>query len=427
MKKKGLLFGFTVLLLVLLWPASAALADGPTVYLDGGQIFVEEDVILEPGETFDGDLGVFDGDLIVPQGSGVRGDVFVVDGDVRIGGWIEGDLAVTGGDLLVETSGRVDGDTVSMAGDGDVAGRVRGDLSSLFGDLDLRSSAVVEGDLMVLSGSLSREEGARVMGEAVPEIRLPRVPVVPEVPEIPEIPPVPEVPRVPIRPQPSTVGQRVGNFFARSFSAGLMSLLLVGAGLLAVVIWPRRTGRVAECIRLMPAQSFGLGLLTFLVAAGLEALAAVLMIVVIMVAAALISTIILIPIGLLLILLALLLLLPVPLAMLGGMVLGWVGLAEVVGRKVVSLLKGGEVKPLGAVLLGLLITVPLVAVLWVLKPVCCAWPFAILLVSVGLGSVVHTRFGRQSCNQAAAAVADEPLPAEAMDEEAGQPDEPPGD
>jgi hypothetical protein len=423
-KKKGLWFGFLVLLLVLLWPASAVLADGPTVYTDEGQIFVDEDVSLEPGEIFEGDLGVFNGDLVVPEGSGVRGDVFVVDGDARVAGWVEGSLAVTGGDLILEAGARVDGDTVSLAGDGDVAGRVRGDLSSLFGDLDLRSSAVVEGDLMVLSGSLSREDGARIMGEAVPEIRLPRVP---RVPDVPEMPAVPDLPRVPIRPQPPTVAQRVGDFFARSFSAGLMSLLLVGAGLLVVFLWPRQAGRVAECIRLMPAQSFGLGLLTFLVAAGLEALAAVLMIVVIMIAAALISTIILIPIGLLLILIAVLLLLPVPLGLLGGIVLGWVGLAEVVGRKVVSLLKGGEVKRLGAVLLGLLVTVPLVAILWVLKPVCCAWPFAILLVSVGLGSVVHTRFGRQPCQQAQAPAGDGPLPPEAMDEEAGQPDEPPAD
>jgi cytoskeletal protein CcmA (bactofilin family) len=409
-KKKGLWFGLTVLVLVLLWPVSAVLADGPSIYMDGGQIFVEEDVSLEPGEVFDGDLGIFNGDLIVPEGSGVRGDVFVVDGDARVAGWIEGDLAVTGGDLILGAGARVDGDTMSLGGHGDMAGRVRGDLSSLFGDLALRSSAVVEGDLMVLSGSLSREDGARVVGESVPEIRMPRVPEVP------------------------TVGHRVGNFVGRVFSAGLMSLLLVGAGLLVVFIWPRHTNRVAECIRLMPAQSFGLGLLTFLVAAGVEALAAVLMIVVIMVAAALISTIILIPIGLLLILIALLLLLPVPLGMLGGMVLGWIGLAEVVGRKIVSLLKGGEVKPLGAVFLGLLVTVPLVAILWVLEPVCCAWPFAVVLVSVGLGSVVHTRFGRQSCQQGRTpagagqdAGGDEPLPAEAMDEEAGQPDEPPAD
>jgi hypothetical protein len=45
---------------------------------------------------------------------------------------------------------------------------------------------------------------------------------------------------------------------------------------------------------------------------------------------------------------------------------------------------------------------------------------------VGLGAVFHTRFGRQSCNQAKTAAAPaEVLPAEAMDEEAGEPDLPP--
>jgi hypothetical protein len=193
---------------------------------------------------------------------------------------------------------------------------------------------------------------------------------------------------------------------------------------LIVFIWPRPTRRVSECISAMPVQSFVLGLLTFLIAAVLEAFAAVLLILIVLVAAALISTVILIPVGLLLILLSVLVLLPVPLALMGGMVLGWVALAELVGQKLGKLLRGGAIQPLGATLLGLLITVPVAALLWVLRPACCAWPFIVLLTSVGLGAVFHTRFGRQDCNQAKAAET-EVLPAEAMDEEAGAPDLPP--
>jgi hypothetical protein len=174
----------------------------------------------------------------------------------------------------------------------------------------------------------------------------------------------------------------------------------------------------------MPVQSFGLGLLTFLIAAGLEALATVLMILVILIAAALISTVILIPVGLLLILLSILLLLPVPLALAGAMVLGWVGLAQVIGQQVFKLLKSGYVRPLGAVLVGLLVTVPLAAILWIVQPACCAWPFVVLLTSVGLGAVFHTRFGRQNCQQPGPPAGPELLPAAAMDEETGQPDGP---
>jgi hypothetical protein len=291
---------------------------------------------------------------------------------------------------------------------------------------------VVEGDLMVVSGDLTRDAGARILGEELPDVRLPQLPLLSERRSLPEVRETPqlEVPRV-LTPQP-TAGRRLANFVGRVVTAGLMSLLFVGLGLLIVLIWPRATQRVAECVNLLPLQSFGLGLLTFLLAAVVESLALVLMILLILVAAALISTVILIPIGLLLILLSALLLLPVPLALAGGIVLGWIGVAEVVGRKVAQLLRAGKISLMGAVLIGLLVTVPVAGVLWVLKPVCCAWPFIILLTSLGLGAVFHTRFGRQACQPPAGLAGTQvvpaesaPLPAEAMDEEAGQPDEPP--
>jgi hypothetical protein len=298
----------------------------------------------------------------------------------------------------------------------------------MFGDIALFSTAVVEGDLLVMQGSLERESGAQVLGEEMSEFPLLNIPLIPEQPRVPEPPNVPERPVPPtvppFRPQQETLGQQIGRFFGRSLTAGFMSLLFIAVGLLVVFIWPRATNRVSECISTMPVLSFGLGLLTFLIAAVLEALAMVLMILIILVAAALISTVILIPIGLLLIVLSVLVLLPVPLALAGGVVLGWVALAEVVGRQVLKLLKSGAVKSLGATLVGLLVTVPLAAILWVIKPVCCAWPFIILLTSVGLGAVIHTRFGRQSCRKASPPAEPELLPAEAMQDEAGRPDGP---
>ena len=168
----------------------------------------------------------------------------------------------------------------------------------------------------------------------------------------------------------------------------------------------------------------GLGLLTFAIAAVLEVVAAVLMVVVILVAAALISTVILIPVGLLLILLSGLVLLPVPLVLAGAVILGWVSLAEILGRKVLSIVKIENTRPLGAVLVGLLLTVSLAATLWVIEPLCCAWPFVILLTSIGVGGVIHSRFGRQQCRGAAPSAPGDVLPIEAMDEELGQPDRP---
>lgn len=436
MSKKGLWLGLLILLLLL--PASTVLADGPEIRVESGRIFVNEDVQLEPGETFQGDLGIFDGSLTVPKGSTVNGDVFLTNGDAEIEGRINGSLAVVSGDLLLEESGEVQGDVFVMSGEEEVAGRVEGDLSVMFGGIRLKRTAEVQGDVVVLSGSMDREAGARVLGQELREIPLPPLPLLreqPRLPDLPEVTPIqPQVPRIEptvprIQPavprmQVETPGSSFGRFVGRVLTAGFFSLIFVALGLLIVLVWPRATHRVSECIRAMPVQSFLLGLLSFLIALVLEAFAAVLMIVIILVAAALISTVILIPVGLLLILLSALVLLPVPLALVAGMVLGWVALAELVGRGVVKLLKAGYVRPLGATLVGLLVTVPIAAILWVVKPVCCAWPFVVMLASLGLGAVFHTRFGRQPCSQAKGIAQPELLPAEAMDEEAGEPDVP---
>jgi hypothetical protein len=432
-RKKGLWLG--LLVLFLLWPASAVLADEPGQDVNGGRIFVDEDVTLEPGETFSGDLGVFNGDLTVPRGALVNGDVFVTNGDATIGGQVNGSLAVISGDLSLSQDGLVRQDVFVMTGGQEIAGQVNGNVSVMFGTLTLRSTAVIQGDVVVLSGEVEREAGAQVQGQELRQIPLPNLPLIREklrAPELPTLPALPTVPepsvRIPtpippvVRVHPESSGSAFGHFVGRVLATGFFGLLFIALGLLIVFIWPRPMQRVSDCIAAMPLQSFGLGLLTFLIAAVLEALAAVLMILIILVAAALISTVILIPIGLLLILLSVLVLLPVPLALAAAMVMGWVSLAELVGRGAVKVLRAGQVQALGATLVGLLITVSLAAILWLAKPFCCAWPFVILLTSLGLGAVFHTRFGTQSCRQSPPVAPAALLPAEAMDEEAGQPD-----
>jgi cytoskeletal protein CcmA (bactofilin family) len=434
-RKKGLWVG--LLLLLLLLPASTVWAGDPGIIYDNGRIFVDEDVSLEPGETFNGDLGVFNGNLTVPQGSLVNGDVFVTNGDAEIDGQISGSVAVISGDYSLGESGLAKGDVFTMSGDQEISGRVTGDVSVLFGNIDLKDTAIVDGNVIVLSGSLHRAEGAQVRGDEMREIPLPEMPLirerlqVPEIREVPvpsELPPLPDLPVPPSRPriQVDTPAQQFGRFVGRVVAAAFFGLIFIALGTLIVIIWPRATRRVTDCIATMPLQSFALGLLTFLIALVLEALAMVLMILIIMVAAALISTIILIPIGLLLILLSVLVLLPVPLALAAGMVLGWIALAELVGRQAIRMLKAGQVQSLGATLVGLIISVSVATLLWLIAPLCCGWPFVVLLTSIGLGAVFHTRFGTQSCGQSQPLVEPELLPAEAMDEEAGMPDQAPG-
>jgi hypothetical protein len=454
MKSKILFLG--VLTLLLLLPAGVALAQGPDDGSGPGQVFTNQDFALKSGETFDGDLSVINGNLSMAEGSVVHGDVFVTRGSATVAGQVDGNLAVVAGESAFAGTGFVRGDVFALGGTHDLAGQVNGNVSILFGQTILRSSALIRGDLLVAPGDLTREEGAQVEGDVVTRLTIP--PLLSgekESGQLPKLAPSPQ-PRSPEwtptpRPNPPVVtpsnqpGQRLERFAVRLLTALIWSVAVIILGALTVLIWPRPTQRVADCITAVPAQSFGLGLLTFLLAVGLEVVAAFLVVLVVLAGALLMATIILIPVGLLLMILSVLLLLPVPLALIGGVVLGWVGLAELIGRRLLSGLYAQGASPLAATLVGLVVTLIPAAVLWIIQPGCCGLPFVIVLTSIGLGSVFHTRFGTQGCQrerwpadaavapagttredevQPAPAVVDE-LPAEAMEQDKGQPDIPP--
>jgi cytoskeletal protein CcmA (bactofilin family) len=441
MHRKILVLG--VLILLLLVPVGVASAQGPVPGSGGDHVFQGENVSLKAGDTFNGALSVLNGNLDMAEGSTVQGDVFVAHGQATIAGQVDGNLAVAAGDVELASGSLVRGDVFAVGGTHDLAGQVNGNVSILFGDLVLRSSAVIRGELLVAPGDLSREEGAQVEGNVVTRLTLPPTPSGERQPEqSPKLTPVPST--QPAVPESGQWRYRIERVVGRVLAVLVLSGVFMLVGALIALIWPRPTQRVAECIAAMPAQSFALGLLTFLLAVGLEVAAVFLIVLVVLVAALLMATVILIPVGLLLILLSGLLLLPVPLALAGGALLGWVGLAELLGRKLLAGLRVQSVSPLGATLVGLLLTVAPAAILWIIHPWCCGWPFVIIVTSIGLGAVFHTRFGTQGCRRAGSsprsdALPAEPaaqskddlnpaepaaLPAEAMGQDAGQPDTP---
>ncbi len=422
----------TLLLLLLLWPASAVWADDPDRStggyewnFDDGKTFFGEDVTIKQGEVVDGPLGIFNGTLEMEEGSVVNGEVFVFNGNVQVGGRVNGDLAVIKGDLLIAQTGWVTGELFGMGGTREIAGHVDGNLSGLFGETVLRGTAVVGGDVLGGPGNLVLDPGALVGGQ-VEEFESFDLPFIkPEI-DLPEVTP-PPLPVVPWDEPHNTVGHRIGGFIGRMVSAMMFSLMLLVVGAIIAVIWPRPTQRVSKCIATLPMRSLGLGLLTFLIAAALEVLAVVLLAVIAVVSVALMATVILIPVGLVLLLLGTLLLAVVPVALAIGMLLGWVALAELVGQKILAALKAQKITPLAAVVVGLLATVWLPALLWSIQSCCLAWPVVILLTSLGLGAAILTRFGTRPCLSASrsASTAEPPvLPASEMDQEAGQPDSP---
>jgi cytoskeletal protein CcmA (bactofilin family) len=415
MRKRGVWLRLWALLVLLALPATAVWADGPDRgtngyewSFDGGKTYFGEDITVKQGEVVDGDLGVFNGDLTLEDGSVVNGAVFVFNGDANAAGRVNGDLAVMKGDLVVAAAGWVTGELFGMGGTWDIAGHVDGNLSGLFGKTVLRSTAVVGGDVLGGPGDLILEPGVQIGGQV-------------------ERIPVPELPRLG-GGQIDRPGDRFGGFIGRMVASIVLSLALLAAGAAIAAIWPRPTQRVADCIGDLPLRSLGLGLLTFLIAVALEVLAVILFALIGVVSGALMATVILIPVGLVLILLGVLLLFVVPLTLAVGMLLGWVALAEAVGQKLLGAIKVQSAAPVAAVVVGLLATVWLPAVLWLIEPCCLAWPVVVLLTSLGLGAVILTRFGTRRClpTKLPAVPAEPPvLPVGEMDQEAGQPDIPP--
>ncbi len=416
-----------VLVLALLSPAATAAAQAPLPGSDGSHIFVDQDVSLKATETFHGDLGIFRGTLNTAQGSTVEGTVFITGGGAVIAGRVHGNVAIFGASLNLTETGQVTGD-LFVIGDHtvhQVAGHVGGNLSVLFGDLNLGSTAVVDGDLMVSPSRLQRAAGAQVRGKIVSEPSVSGLPFTsasPKSPAVPEVTPFPQ-PR-PALPGQGGFPQQLGRLVARIAITAVFGLAFLAVSLLVVAVWPRATRRVAGCLGMHPAPSLGLGLLTLLLAVGLQALAAVLAVVIILIAALLMGTVILIPAGLLLILLSGLLLLPVPLVLAAAMLLGWLGLAELIGQKVLKALRARTGSTAAAAVVGLIIVGTLAALLWNVAPLLCGWPFVTLLACLGLGAVFQSRFGRRDCLPPKARPAAESLPPTAMDAEAGQPDRP---
>lgn len=373
MRKQVLRIGLLLLLLAL--PLSPAWAAGEQP--DEGRVVWGEDLTLRTGDVHAGDLAVIGGDLDLATGSRVLGDLFVSGGSADVDGQVLGALAVVGGNLTLGAEAQVDGDLFFAGGDVDIAGRVRGNLSTLRDDLTLRQSAVVEGDIVTFASSYTREPGAQVWGQD--RIAAPA--------------PAPPIPEVSVRPPQPTAGSRlidaVWSVLLTLFVAGLLIVL----GTVIAAILPKPINRVRDELKANLALSFGVGLLAWLVAAGLEVVAVLVLAVVTLLAALLMATVILIPVGLVLIILSPILLLPVPLALLAGLVLGWVAMAQQAGRWLLKALKANRASDALSTFVGLvLLTTPL-ALLWLLKPCCLGFPLAVLLASMGLGAAVLTRLG----------------------------------
>ncbi len=282
------------------------------------------------------------------SGKVVFGGDFVLEEGERL----DGDLAVFGGDVTLEPDSLVDGDLLVMGGSVTAAGEINGDVVIFGGNAGLDGTAVVDGDVITLGGNISQAEGATVRGKTsqgfsfgfIPRVRAVRPPTV-------------------WLPWQSGANPVLG-LFLRGLKTLGTALVLALLALLVVSLWPKPTGLVADTVWRSPAASFGVGLLTLLVVAGLVVL--------------LIITICLSPL--------------LALATAVAWLFGWIALGWLVGRRLLAALKANNVAPvweagIGVFLITLLGAAP-----------CIGWLVWLVGGAFGLGAVVLTRFGSQRYN-----------------------------
>lgn len=345
--KKIALFGILLLLILLALPAGAAYA-APNV-----------DRIIHEGETVHEDIVVFGDRLVVEEGATVDGDVSIFGGSAQLAGTIEGDVAIFGGTTTL--TGEITGELVIFGGS-----------MSASGTADIGGECILVGGTM--SGDRATQLGCTEVGDfglfAIPSLARPAIPAMPEAPGIPA---QPRMPAPPISRGSGFLGT-ISSIAAWSLVTGLMALVV---GYLA----PNQLGRVSRTLKGKPAASGMVGFLTLIAVPSLMVLLAIISAILSFVCIGLLGW-------------PILLVLMVAFGL--GMLLAWVAVGNIFGRRLAVWLKLSNrslpiVAALGTATLtlvsGLLGALPWFLGGWL-------WSIAAFLIfCAGLGAVALTRFG----------------------------------
>lgn len=281
---------------------------------------------------------------------------------LRSGQQLDGDLGVVGGVATVEQGATVDGDVMVAGGTLRVAGRINGDIAVFGGAVTLERSAYVAGDLVNIGGSVQRSPGAVVTGEVREggEFDFPMVPGSWFFPGLERFTFGPEV------NMQQSPGQWLALLLLRIIRTGIMILALAALALVVSLFWPKGVERLGQTAMHQPVLVFLVGLLSWIVGLGLFVVLAI--------------TICLIPVALL-----------VGLALLVAALLSWVMVGWLVGRKLLAMLNLRNVTVVVEAAVGTLLLATVYFLVGILP--CTEFILGVLIVSVGLGAIVLTRFG----------------------------------
>ncbi|MFC6719660.1 polymer-forming cytoskeletal protein [Natrialbaceae archaeon GCM10025810] len=184
-------------------------------------------IVVEEGETVDGNVEVGSGSVRIAEGGTVEGDVEAVAGSVDVDGTVEGDAGLVAGSVEIDEGATIGGETEIAAGSVTIDGELEDDATVAAETTTLGEAASIDGDLRY-GGSLEGNTDA-VAGDVTRDSSL-----------------------VDVSPQIQPFASYVLSLYA------LAANLLLGAALLA--LFPRFSGVVADRVASEPLRSGLVGL-----------------------------------------------------------------------------------------------------------------------------------------------------------------------
>jgi hypothetical protein len=263
-----------------------------------------------------------------------------------------GNLIVIGGTAKIEKDAVVNGSIILVGGQVTIDGIIEGSLTLFGGSASLHDSAIILGDVYVTSSVLNKDELAQIRGEVIEGKQLPPGFTIPE--------------QVTVNQNPAQGAlSKVTDFLQSLLTIFFFSLVSASVAIIATLFMPAPVERVAKSIVNFPVISFGAAILTVI------ALPFLLV--------GLSITLILIPIAVLLIL-----------AFALASYMGWVSLGTEIGKRIADLFKTTWAVPVSAGM-GTLILSLILGVITLIP--CGGWLVVSIVVLIGLGGVILTRFG----------------------------------
>lgn len=275
------------------------------------------------------------------------GDKIIMADTFRLesGDLLEGDLVAIGSTVSIAQTATVNGDIVIIGGTVTTEGTINGSVIVIGGAVTLEDTAVVNGDIVATGASLERSPLAQVSGNVTEQ--------------------TPAVLNFDNKNPLQLPFSSNRNYLTEFLTATLEALGLAVMALILGLFLPDQTKRVSDTIVKEPLVTGGVGLLTVFCAP---------------IAMVLISiTIILIPITLLA---------AVVLAL--AILFGWIAVGNEIGERIGRLFHTEWSVPVASGIGTLLISLA-IGTLNMLP--CIGWIFGFIVIILGLGAVVSSRFG----------------------------------